>query len=188
MPSPTRRPAARNSASGATPQPSSAFERGQWTTGTSRLASRAISSDVHLHAVRAQERRAEHLGERRDAAHAGWSDEDVAAVRERAGPVLEPFVLVCALGQVRPDREPERQAPVVDVERAGVRGVRRDPDPDELGLGDACAQLVEPLLGGLRFAPEDLEVDDCSQAEVVCGIAGRARKAVVRSGRDPGRE
>ena len=37
-------PAARNAVSGAMPQPSRAFERGQWATGTSRSASSAISA------------------------------------------------------------------------------------------------------------------------------------------------
>ncbi len=44
VPRPTRIPAARSSASGAIPQPSSAFERGQCATATSCSASRAISS------------------------------------------------------------------------------------------------------------------------------------------------
>ena len=43
VPSPTRTPAARSAVSGATPQPSSAFERGQCATGTSRAARSAIS-------------------------------------------------------------------------------------------------------------------------------------------------
>ena len=44
VPMPTRSPAPRSSASGATPHPSSPFDRGQWTTATSWRASIAISS------------------------------------------------------------------------------------------------------------------------------------------------
>ena len=44
VPMPTRRPAARSSSSGAIPQPSSAFERGQWVTATPWPARRPISS------------------------------------------------------------------------------------------------------------------------------------------------
>ncbi len=60
------RPAARSATSGAIPQPSSAFERGQWATGTSAAARRPISSSSTRDAVGAEELRAEQLRERRD--------------------------------------------------------------------------------------------------------------------------
>src|SRR2546425_8799265 len=47
VPRPTRRSAVRSAASGAIPQPRSAFDRGQCATGTSRSASRAIRSEEH---------------------------------------------------------------------------------------------------------------------------------------------
>ena len=57
---------------------------------------------------------------------------------ERAGAVLEPLVLAVALGEVRADGDPERQALAVDLDRAGVRRVGRDADPDEVGLRTAA--------------------------------------------------
>ena len=142
VPSPTRTPAARRPASGAMPQPSSAFERGQCATGTSARASSCDLVVVDVDAVRAEKLGAEHVLERRRrcAAPVG-STRTVAVAVERPGAVLEPLVLGRALGEVRPDRDAEREAPAVDVDRAGVGRVRRDPDPHELALGDAAAQL-----------------------------------------------
>ena len=55
---------------------------------------------------------------------------------QRPAAVLEPLVLVGALGEVRADGDAEREAPAVDVDRARVRRVRRDADPDERRLLD----------------------------------------------------
>jgi hypothetical protein len=143
---------------------------------------------VDLDAVRAHETGAEHVGEPGDAAHAGRGDQEVAVRGERPAPVLEPLVLGGALAQVGADRDPERQAPAVDVGRAGVWRVRRDADPDELALLDPRAQRRESLGGDRRVGAEHLEVDDRAQPELAhCGGRG-AGEAEVGGRRDPCRQ
>ena len=56
MPTPTRSPAARSSASGAMPQPRSAFERGQCATATSCAGEQRDLVGVDLDAVRGDDR------------------------------------------------------------------------------------------------------------------------------------
>jgi hypothetical protein len=92
----------------------------------------------HVDAVRAQQLGGEDLGQRRDGALAGRPDEHGGVDGHRPRPVLEPELLVCALGEMRADGDPERERPAVDLDAAGVGRVRRDPDPDELVLLDAA--------------------------------------------------
>ena len=74
-------------------------------------------------AVGAEKLRPEQLGERRDRPLAGRRDEHLGGGGERARAVQEPLVLAVALGEVGADRDPEREAEAVDLERAGVRRV-----------------------------------------------------------------
>ena len=177
------------SASGAVPQPSSAFERGQCATGTSRRASSSISSSVEVDAVRAEKSGAEDVGERRDRAVAGRRDEHVGVHGHRPGARGEPFVLGRALGEMRPDRDPEREAPAVDARasRCTARAARCRCARARVS-GDAASQLLEPRRGQLRVGAEDLEVDDRAQAELGCGRGRGAGEAVVGRRRDPGGE
>ena len=98
---------------------------------------------VEVDAVRAEKLGPEHVRERRHRALARRLDEHGAIAASGPGARDEPFVLGGALGEVRADRDAEREAPAVDVERAGVRRVRRDADADELALGRAQPQLLE---------------------------------------------
>ena len=98
---------------------------------------------VHLDAVRAEQVGPEHRLERPDRAAPGRRLQERRDRRQRAGAVLEPLVLVRALGEVRPDGDAEGEAPVVHLERARVRRMRRDAEPDEARLGERRALLVE---------------------------------------------
>ena len=73
-----------------------------------------------------------------------------ADLLERPGAVLEPLVLVGALGEVRADGDAERQAPAVDVDRAGVRRVRRDADPRRARVSSTRDRVSRELALGVR--------------------------------------
>ena len=187
VPSPTRTPAARSAASGATPQPSSAFERGQWATGHVALGEQGDLVVVDLDAVRAQEVGPEHRLERRDralarsAGRAAARSPAAARCRARATRSRSRLSARCV-----PTGMPSDEAPAVDVDRAGVRRVRRDADPDERRSPSTRARFsancCSAAAGSTR---EHLEVDDRAQAEL--GGRGRrgAREAVVGGRRDP---
>ena len=100
VPSPTRRPAARSAASGAMPQPSSAFERGQWATATSLRGEQLELLVVEVDAVRAEKLGAEHVRERADGAPA--SRIEVARDRRRAAR--------CRSASIRPRPRSRRSA------------------------------------------------------------------------------
>ena len=134
MPRPTRTPAARSAGER---RDAAAEQRVRARAVRDRHVRSASSCDlvvVEVDAVRAEKFGAEHVVERRDGALAGRLDEDVAIAASGPVPELEPLVLGRALGEVRADRDAERQAPAVDVERARVGRVRRDAEPDELAL------------------------------------------------------
>ena len=140
---------------------------------------------VHLDAVRTQQVGAEHRLEGRHGALPGRWHEDRDPV-QRAAAVLEPLVLVCTLGEVGADRDPEREAPAVRVERARIRRVRRDADPHEVGLLDERALLVELALGVRGIVREHLEVHGRPQPQLCGGGRRGPGEAVVGGGRDPG--
>ena len=189
VPSPTRTPAARSSASGAMPQPSRAFERGQWATGTSRSASSAISSSSTSTQC-AQSRSGPSTGSSVATARLPVGGDEDRRDRLRAArvPCSSHSFSFARLGEVRADRDAEREAPAVDVERAGVRRVRRDADAAPARSPSSCAALRRrsarsATAGSTR---EDLEVDDRPQAELGRGRRRRAGEAVVGRRRDPG--
>ena len=176
MPSPTRSPAARSAASGAMPQPSRAFERGQWTTATSCAASRPISSSSRWTQCAAVTRSESSP----DGARARGS---TSAGSPSSGPRPErvQLDLGLALGEVRADREARARPRLPELERRGVRRVRRDPEPDAVRqrAGDAVAVRREARLHLLGPGPEDLEVDDRPQPELGAARRGGARVAAV---------
>ena len=112
------------------PRPSSAFERGQWATGTSASASIAIISAASSVTQCAQRSsgRAPRRGSRRPALPVGATS--VSRRLQQAVAMFEPLVLAVALGEVRTHGNPERQAVAVDLERARMPSMGRDPDPE----------------------------------------------------------
>ena len=183
-------PASRSSRTGAMPQPSSAFERGQCATATPCSASRAISSSSTVtqcaatvprrsRPLSARRRIAARPGRRRRARRRTAS----TAPRRGASRCPRPG---SRRGAWRPGRPSSRQARV-ELRRDRVRRVRRDAEPDAVGerAGDALAVRLEARLELLVGRPEDLEVDDRAQAERVAGARGRADEAAVADRRDP---
>ena len=138
--------------------------------------------------VGAEQLGAEDLLERRHRALAARRDEDVGVRRERPGSGQQVLVLVRALGEMRSDRDPEREAPAVHVERARVRRVGRDADAHEVALRHVRVRPLELPLGHARIGGEDLEVDDRAQPELGGCDCGRARERIVGGRRDPRRE
>ena len=162
VPTPTRAPAARSSASGATPQPSAPFERGQW----------AIPVPVER-AARSPPRRGRRSAPRRRSARAGRAPPAVAC---RSCPAARPadscnrprrqsreqvVELGAALGDVRRDRQAQLGTGLVELERDRVGRVRRDPGShgSEKASPARSRMLGEMSECGLRVRSEDFEVD-----------------------------
>ena len=148
MPTPTRSPAARSAASGAIPQPSSAFERGQCATATSCRASRSISSSSTFTQCAATMRSSSSPCSARLriaalAVRARRASRRTAATAPRRGAASRARR---ALVQVRRDRQAEASAGGVHLDRAGVRRVRRDAEPHPLRQRrlHVLALLLEP--------------------------------------------
>ena len=137
-------PASRSAASGATPQPRIPFERGQCATATSCSARSAISSSSDFDAVRGEDVRAEEtrLGERADARRPERRHEQLGERLPAARPVRRNSVSAVALGEVGREREPELGARPVELDRARVGGMWRDPDPDVLGEASAMRSRI----------------------------------------------
>ena len=73
-----------------------------------------------------------------------------------------------ALGEVRRDGQPERGAGVVELDRAGVRRVRRDAEPHARPRARPAMRSrisLEALARSSAVGAEDLEVDDRAQPE-----------------------
>src|SRR4051794_6047256 len=88
------------------------------------------------------------------------------------------------------DRQPELGARAVELDRAGVRGMRRDAKADLVRerVGDTLAHRHEALPDRLVRLAEDLEVDGSTEAELgACCRCGSAEAAVPDCG-DPGAE
>ena len=124
----TRIPAARSSETGAMPQPSSAFERGQCATATSCAASSSISSAsacTQCAASTCGPSSPASASARIPVVPSGSTRSSEIALHGPV-PAQQPLGLGGALRQVRRDREPEPGGGAVEVEPGRVRGVRRD--------------------------------------------------------------
>ena len=185
---PTAIPAARSSATGATPQPRIPLERGQCATPTPCSCEERDLLVVHVDAVRRHERWAEQprVGEHADPRDAGRRDEHVREGRPVADPVDEELALGDALGEVRRLREPERGACLVELPCARVRRMRRDAEDEALGgeVRDPPVELLEAL-ERRRVGAEHLEVDDRANPGDGRRLGRRAREAAVADRRDP---
>ena len=183
VPRPTRTPAARSRATGATPQPSSAFERGQCATAAPVAASAAISSSPTCTAwattVSGPEQPA--LGELQDRMAPEGSDE----AREHAGAADQRIQLVARLAEVRDDAHLARAGArdnLAEQRQADREGrVRRDRELDARpGVGrERVDPPLEVVCDGHHVgvvAPEGLDRDDGPQAS---GRARPHRRAVV---------
>src|SRR4029450_2697160 len=99
---------------------------------------------------------------------------------ERPTPGADPFHFQLRLREVRHhgQAEPDRRLP--ELERGGVERVRRDAYADAVRerAGDAVAVPLEALVDLRRPGPEDLDVDDPAQSDLVAG--GRRRAAEAR--------
>ena len=90
--------------------------------------------------------------------------------------MLEPLVLAVALREVRPDRDAEREAPLVDLDASRCTAHAGRRRPYELGLLDPRAQLVESPLRVAGVGAEHLEVDDRAQPQLVAASAAAPEK------------
>ena len=178
--------------SGAMPQPRMPFERGQCATATSCSARSAISSSSACDAVRCDDARAEQpvLCERADPGRARrWDEHARANASQLPVPVRRHSVSASLSARWVAIGSPSSLHAPVEVERAGVRRVRRDAEAD--ARRRAC-RAIRSRIGskrsrcGARVVSEHLEVDDPAQPEVGARGRRRAAEAAVADGRDPG--
>ena len=161
-------PASASSASGATPQPSAPFERGQCATPVPVAASRPISSSSSTTQCAATT-----FGPRRSCSASrcvpvlpgGGTSSSLYAPHAPA-PVSRYADLDRLSRDVRRDGQPELSAGFVELDRDRVGSVRRDAGrapARENAVADTIAQPGEVLERLRRIAAEDLEVDGCAQ-------------------------
>ncbi len=181
VPRPTRTPAARSRASGATPQPSTAFERGQCATAAPRRRQRRDLLVADVHGVRDDRLGPEQpaLGELENR----MAPEGRDGARQDARCRDQRVELVPRLAEVRDDAHAARAGARDDLaeERQADREgrVRRDRELDErAGLGRQRVDAPLELVGHGRrvgvVAAEGLDRDDRAQARRRCRRATEA--------------
>ena len=184
VPIPTRTPAASSSATGAMPRPSSAFERGQCATATSCSREQRDLLLVGHDAVGGEHVAAEQpgAGERANAGRAQRLDEHVGEGFPGAAARAQELVLVRALCEMGGDGQAELVAGAVELERAGVGSMRRDPEADAVRqrTGDPLAHRLEALGDGSAALAEHLEVDRAPEAEIGTGRRRGAAESCSR--------